>query len=220
MPTSGKLATVVDGPSLHAANTAARTLSSGRFAALAVVVGTFMSAAIALHTDNNQTAVARAPAYVGLTIGAYVAGSWLPAIVKLILPPTIFAGLSMAALASVIGGSTQVSIWLDGAGAVLLAPVAPAMGSLGLFAHTHRPLLTTFGSRLILLVALTAPAGLLFSALLGSKLLGLPPEEVGGILPATTTTGLALVRHFIACSAAMYLSYITMMLAGHGRNNG
>ena len=76
---------------------------------------------------------------------------------------------------------------------MLLAPVAPAMGSLGLFAHTHRPLLTAFGPRLLLLVAISAPAGLVFTALAGSQLLGLPAEDIGGVLPATTTTGLALV---------------------------
>ena len=45
----------------------------------------------------------KAPCYLGLTVAAYIMGSWLPPAVKLCMPPVFFAGFSMISVTLAIG---------------------------------------------------------------------------------------------------------------------
>ena len=70
-----------------------------------------------------------------------------------------------------------------------LGQVSPAMGTLGLLAHTHRSLIVANWRSLAVVCAVSAPMGLLTVGAMGSMVLGLQPHEVASVLPSTTTTG-------------------------------
>ena len=191
---AGASAAALPPPSVVAATrSAARGMTSPRFAAGAMVAGVVASAfASALYTD---AAITRGPAYAGATIAAYVlAGDpRIPSALRTMLPPTVCSGLAMAAVALAIGpGVDEVRVYLDGAGAGLMGVVSPALGSLGLLAHTYRDLLRMNWRALIVVVGITAPLGMLCTAFAGRYCFRLAPAETAAVLPATTTTGLAL----------------------------
>ncbi len=202
MPTgSAGLSIVYEPPMVAATAAAARALTSGRVAIGLAVAGCLGSAILLWATGRNHAhgeesvpmlseAWIKAPGYTGLALAAYIAGSWLPPGLKLICPPTFFAAGTAIALTLAVDGRKEVASWLDGAGVTLLSAVSPAIATFGLYAHNYKALLMKHAVPLGLVCILTAPPCLLGVAHLGA-MLGLDPPDVAGLVPATTTTGLA-----------------------------
>ena len=116
---------------------------------------------------------------------------WLPPAVRMLCPPTFTAAGTAIVLTLSLGGTAEIKTWLDGAGVTLLSAVSPAIATLGLYAHVYKSLLVKHARPLALVCVLTAPPCLVFVAILGRSL-GIAPADVAGLVPATTTTGLAL----------------------------
>ena len=200
MPNGSAGLSIVYEPAMVQANAAAaRALTSGRVAIGLAVAGCLASAVLIwaskhTHEDDPVTAVTepwtKAPGYTGLALAAYIAGSWLPPALKLVCPPTFFAAGTAIALTTAVDGRKEVSTWLRGAGVTLLAAVSPAIATLGLYAHNYKALLMKHAVPLALVCVLTAPPCLICVACFGAGL-GLDPADVAGLVPATTTTGLA-----------------------------
>ena len=200
----------------HAASAAAASalLSSRRTAALALVGGAALSAALS-QVAGPSRAACMAPAYVGVTVAAYVAAARaLPAAVKKFCPPNVGCAIVLALFFSAWGGSEEVRCYLDGAGAALLVAVQPCMVTLGLYAHTHRAVLVQQRLALLALCAVTCPL-LLFGLGAAGAALGLPAENVASFLPASTTTGLALLM-----PSGMPLAKQEWIAAGTAFNSG
>ena len=99
MPTGSAGLSIVNEPAMvEASATAARALTSGRVAVGLAVAGCLGTAALVWYNANSPDddgAVkvlsepwVKAPGYTGVTLAAYIAGSWLPATLKLVCPPT------------------------------------------------------------------------------------------------------------------------------------
>ena len=182
-------------------------------------------------SSRFSPAAVRAPVYAGMSVGSYILFSrFFPPI----LAP-VTGGLAMVALLPLLGQGTMTEVehYLEGAGAWLLAPVSPAMATLSLYAHTHRALLLRSWKLLLGTSLVAAPAGMLATAFVGSRVLGLPPSEVATVIPCTTTTGLAITMDIgglqrpehvalgpLCCSIAGILAYPLLLratgLAGAG----
>jgi putative effector of murein hydrolase len=136
---------------------------------------------------------------------SYVASAaGLPPSIGRFLPPTVCSGLGIVALLGLCGWSrgggmesvrADASLYMDGAGKILMTPVPPALITLGLMAHTHRNLLRQRLGPVMLTTIVGAPVAFIGVGLIGSRILGAPAEEVASMLPGTTTTGLALTMH-------------------------
>lgn len=182
------------------ARAASRVLSSFAFGSAALCIGAFASAAASFVSGGSWSAGERAPLYLGMTFAIYSAGSRVaasprvPPVVKLFFPPTICtaAGLILLTFAGDEPLGVQAELYTQGAGAALMAPVSPAMVTFGLFTHTYHELLRTRLLPLLAVAAVTVPGCLLATAAVGRYVLHLPPSEIASMLPATTTTGLAL----------------------------
>lgn len=200
MPTGSTGLNIVHEPIMVEANAvAARALTSGGVAAGLAVAGCLVTAGLLWIRSNGHKhhfapivseEWAKAPGYTGLTLATFIAGSWLPPTLKLVCPPVFFAAGTAIALTLAIDGRKEVSTWLKGAGVTLLSAVSPAIATLGLYSHTYKALLTKHALPLALVCIITAPPCLLGVAHLGA-MLGLKPADVAGLIPATTTTGLA-----------------------------
>ena len=182
-------------PTCASTAAAQRFLSSIPAAGCALMVGTASTALLASGSagggDDGDDAAVRTPLYLGLTLVAYASYvSIAPAPLRAACPPNIGAAFVLAPALLVAGGATELQLYLSGAGEVLMACVQPAMVTLGLYAHTHRAALRR-QSRPLAALALAAPLLSLATALGGSAL-GLPPPLTAAVLPASTTTGLAL----------------------------
>ena len=162
-------------------------------AALSVRSDTAADAATASSSRSRleHDALVRGPAYVGGTLAFYVAAQRvLPPAMRKFLPPNVGCALAGLPLLLALGGADEVRCYLTGAGAALLWAVQPAMVTLGLYAFTHRAVFRQQW-RAALGLALAAPALLFCVAGTGSAL-GLEPMHTASLLPASTTTGLAL----------------------------
>ena len=202
MPTGSAGLSIVYEPAMVKANAvAARALTSGSIAIGLAVSGCAVSAVLLWATSQRYAhdessvpvlseAWIKAPGYTGLALAAYIAGSWLPPGLKLICPPTFFAAGTAIALTVAIDGRKEVGTWLNGAGLALLSAVSPAIATFGLYAHNYKALLMKHAVPLAMVCVLTAPPCLLGVAHFGA-MLGLAPPDVAGLVPATTTTGLA-----------------------------
>lgn len=141
---------------------------------------------------------------MGLVPCRYVASAGLPKSIGRYLPPTVCSGLGMVGLLTAIGFARdggmeavrrEAARYMDGGGRVLMTPVPPALITLGLMSHTHRQLLRQRLGPVILATAICAPVAFIGTAVVGSRLLRVGPEEVASMIPGTTTTGLALTMH-------------------------
>ena len=172
--------------------------SSVHFGAVALLMGGGLAAAFTLCGAapgvTMTDAQARAPGYLGATVALYVAAArLLPASVRTFCPPNVGCALLLLPLLLCAGGgtATEVRTYLDGAGAYLLASVQPCMVTLGLYAHTHRAMLRQQRVAILALAFVAAPLTLFATAYAG-RAMGVAPEHVASLLPASTTTGLAL----------------------------
>ena len=175
------------------------------------LIGILMSAAMAspilshLAPSTTGQAVVMAPAYLGLTTATYImAPRMTPPALSRVCPPTVVAGGGMLLLTAFISylrsrldccehtWSDEVRTYLAGAGKCWIALITPAISTLGLFTHSHRAIIVHQWRPLLITSACVAPFGFFFTALVGRRLLGLSPTDVASVLPATTTTGLAL----------------------------
>ena len=170
----------------------AHVLSSLRWAIAAVGVGGLLTLAMQAWYPDASSAQAQAPLYMGLTL-AFHNGvvRLLPASARRFCPPNVGCALVLLPLLLTVGGAREVRAYLDGAGCALLAAVQPAMVTLGLYTHTHRSVMAGQARALLVLATLVAPS-LLFSIAYAGAALGLEPTLVASVLPASTTTGLAL----------------------------
>ena len=135
---------------------------------------------------------AQTPLLIGASFSAYmVCAKLTPKALRLVFPPTVASGALLGAVLWSIGGAPQIRRYLDGAGAAMLKPVSPAMISLGLLVHTHRPLLRAAWRPLLIACVLSAPLGMVATAH-GGAALQLSPAITAALLPASTTTGLAM----------------------------
>ena len=176
-----------------AASAAARAIVSLRVAGALVLVGASVSALAATVIDD--AVLIRAPLYAAATSAVYVAAgnAIVPAPIRAVLPPTVCSAAALAVSTLAFGaGTSEVDVYLRGGGAMLMGVVSPALGTLGLLAHTHRAMLVRNKWGLALVVGVTAPLGMLGTALAGRYILRLPPSETAAVMPATTTTGLAV----------------------------
>ena len=143
-------------------------------------------------SDAASAAVARTPVYASLTFAFYgVAVRVLPAPLRAFLPPNVGSGLLMLSVCLAVGGLDEVRIYLAGAGAALLWLVQPAMVTLGLHSYTHAAVVAHQATRAVLALAVVSPA-LLFGLAWTGAAMGLAPAHIASVLPASTTTGLAL----------------------------
>ena len=200
-----------------AATAATRALSSWRVSLAALLAGAALSAGAAAAwpegggvagaagamgaeaeaARERRRVVVRTPLFVGASFACYALSPLVtPASLALVLPPTVVAGgLLAAALLAADGGATaEVRRFLDGAGQALLLPVSPAMLSLGLYTYTHAGLLRAAWRPLLAATALAAPLGMLGVAY-GGGALGLSAPTVAALIPATSTTGLAMTMN-------------------------
>mmetsp|Transcript_36322 Transcript_36322/g.121623 ORF Transcript_36322/g.121623 Transcript_36322/m.121623 type:complete len:317 (-) Transcript_36322:39-989(-) len=177
---------------------ASRHLNAGRTAGLALACGAAGSAGWAAVRPHDPDSLWRAPLHLGLTAALSAAAAQLPEAVRRFVPPNV--GCAIALLGILLASSAgqgaggfrrAVGCYLDGAGIALMAAVQPAMVTLGLYAHTHNAVLRAQWRLLLALALLVAPA-LLFGTACSGRALGLPPEVTASLLPASTTTGLAL----------------------------
>ena len=179
-------------PCISSVSAAAAVSSSPLFGFAALTCGSLLSAAIYTWHPAASTAVTRAPAYIGLTVALYVASArCLPPAIRRFAPPNVACAIALLPLLLATGGSAEVRTYLDGAGAALLDAVKPAMVTLGLYAHTHRAVMRSQMAALAGLAFVIAPA-ILFGVARAGASLNLEPAHVAAILPASTTTGLAL----------------------------
>ena len=177
--------------------------SSVHFGAVALLMGGGLAAMFTLYGAappgvTMTDAQARAPGYLGATVALYVAAArLLPASVRTFCPPNVGCALLLLPLLLCAGGGTagtyadEVRTYLDGAGAYLLASVQPCMVTLGLYAHTHRTMLRQQRVAILALAFVAAPLTLFATAYAG-RAMDVAPEHVASLLPASTTTGLAL----------------------------
>ena len=189
-----------------AASTAQATaaLSSPAVAAVALGAGLAVSGVLYVfdsagtsRTTNHPAwpAMVKAPGYIGATLCFYVAAARvLPPAARRWLPPNVGCALALLPALLIAGGMDEVREYLAGAGEAQLWAVQPAMVTLGLYAHTHRALFTRQAAAIGALAA-CAPCVLFAVAWAGSGPLGLSPPLVASVLPASTTTGLALTMH-------------------------
>lgn len=201
----------VKAPCAQAAAAAAAAFSSPRVALAALGVG--MAASLALHVGgpSDAAAVVRGPAYAGLTLALYVAAARsLPDAVRKFCPPNVGCALVLLPLLLGLGGVDEVRVYLHGAGAALLWAVQPAMVTLGLYAFTHRALFVQ--QRFALLGLAAAAPAMLFGVAWTGAALGLEPQHVASVLPASTTTGLALTM-----PSGMPLIQLEWVAAGSAR---
>ena len=224
-----------------AASTARATavLSSVQTAVAALFLGGLTSTALGAALTEPSEAVVRAPAYIGLTVALYIAAArLLPAGIRKFLPPNVGSAAALLPLllcfpaaqqlwegkaepsesqhAASSGGSgvREVRTYLDGAGAILLWASQPAMVTLGLYAHTHRAVMIRERVALLTLTVVVAPATLFALAKAGAWL-GLEPRHVASVLPASTSTGLALTM-----PSGMALIQEEWVAAGTAFNSG
>lgn len=181
-------------PCARSTATALGLLSSAQTALVALVGGLSLSCAATLLCRAGDTSEAqlRTPAYIGATVAAYVAATrLLPPSIRTFVPPNVGCALVLLPLLLTSGGSPAVRTYLDGAGAALLASVQPAIVTLGLYTHTHRAMMQHQRLALCALAAVVAPA-LLFGVAWAGAAMEVEPMHVASLLPASTTTGLAL----------------------------
>ena len=173
---------------------ATRVLNSPYTAAGAMLVGfgATLTMGLAASLTTTPPAIIRAPAYVGLSVAAYVAASrLLPQGAKKFCPPNVGCAILLLGVLMPVGGLAEVRCYLECAGTILMSAVHPAMVTLGLYAHSHRAILREQRLTFAILASAVAPA-LLFTTAFAGRAIGLKPEEVASVLPASTTTGLAL----------------------------
>ena len=85
----------------------------------------------------------------------------------------------------------QVRDYAAGCTATCLGLVGPCMGTLGLHVHTHRRVLAAVWPPLLATCAVAGPLCMALTSWAGGQL-GVPPGVAASLLPATTTTGLAV----------------------------
>jgi len=90
----------------------------------------------------------------------------------------------MLSVCLAVGGLDEVRIYL-------LWLVQPAMVTLGLHSYTHAAVVAHQATRAVLALAVVSPA-LLFGLAWTGAAMGLAPAHIASVLPASTTTGLAL----------------------------
>ena len=199
--------------------------SSVTFGAAALVIGLAVSRAALLTRDTLDPTItghlsdarARAPAYLGLTVALYTAAARvLPPSVRKFCPPNVGCALLLLPLLLLAGGggASEVRTYLDGAGAALLACVQPCMVTLFLYVHTHRAVILQQRACLLTLGVVVAPLSLFGMAYAG-RTLGVAPVHVASLLPASTTTGLALTM-----PSGMPLIEEGLVAAGTAFNSG
>ena len=174
-------------PSVAAAATAAaRAIVSLRVAGALMLVGASASAFAA--TVSDDAVLIRAPLYAAATSAVYVAAgnAVVPASIRAMLPPTVCSAMVLAGATLALGaGTSEVDVYLRGGGAILMGIVSPALGTLGLLAHTHRAMLVRNKWGLALVVGVTAPLGMIGTALAGRYILRMPPCETAAVMPGT-----------------------------------
>jgi putative effector of murein hydrolase len=218
---SSSISSHADAPAVIATPAMQRTTAaiakyskSLRVAAILGLLGVAMSAALWYHNQSTDCstrrtdAQVRAPAFLGLTASLFVSSAaFVPASVALFLPPTVCAGVGTGVVLSLLGhlyhsnttGSNhsqsgaqrELRHYVDGAQRVAIDFVQPAIGTLAMYAHTHRHALLAFARPLTACVVV-APLVLLAASAAASRLFDLPSELIGVLLPASTTAGLAL----------------------------
>lgn len=179
----------------HAAS-AASMMRSTRLAIGALVLGSAATALAWFSTPSERRrldSVTAAPALIGLTTAIYVASAaGMPKALSRFLPPTVCSGVSLLVLISTVGlagggGAAEVrreaSVYMDGAGTALMVGVPATMLSLGLMVHTHRQLLLRRLAPVLVATAVGAPLAFVGTALIGSRLLGVPSDEVASMIP-------------------------------------
>eukprot|EP01065_Artemidia_motanka_P011767 TRINITY_DN16412_c0_g1_i2.p1 TRINITY_DN16412_c0_g1~~TRINITY_DN16412_c0_g1_i2.p1 ORF type:complete len:444 (+),score=39.10 TRINITY_DN16412_c0_g1_i2:49-1380(+) len=171
------------------ASRAAAALSSPWVAGGLLAFGAAASAGAAAY--GADSAAVRGPMYAAFTFAAATAGHFLPTAVRRLIPPPLVAGVVSLVTVLCIGGSVEAGLYIDGAGKLLMCPVPAAVVTLGLYSHTHKPMLMALRGPLLAACALGAPASFLLPALCG-RLLSLDPCDIASVLPASTTTGLAM----------------------------
>ena len=187
--------------------TALRLLGSKKVAAGLALAGGAASGAL-LTLEELKPAVAMAPGYMGLTAAAYILSPAVtPVRAQLFLPPPLMAAAGIVATAAAISRArhstsahppglhhlrAEMRRYLDGAGAAFGAMVTPAVSTLGLFTYSHREILLRQWRPLLGTCLIASPLAFLATAVVGRRVLGLSSVEVASVLPATTTTGLAL----------------------------
>lgn len=130
--------------------------------------------------------------YTGATIASYVLSArFLP---YMITPPSVIAGGCITLLSWGISNDLQgeIQTYLCTTGELFKFFISPAISTLGLLTYSHRQLLISQWGSILIACSVGAPLGLGFTALIGSTLLGLSDSQMQSLLPATTTTGLAI----------------------------
>lgn len=185
-------ATQVATPCMLSVSRATAALASPLTACAALGLGGLASAVMSACEPVAPVHQSRAAAYIGLTVACYVAAArWTPAAIKRYAPPNIGCAVVLLPILCVTNGAEEVRTYLDGAGAYLLLAVKPAMVTLGLYTHTHRAVMLPQLGALLALATIVAPS-LLFATAWAGRALSLEPRHVASVLPASTTTGLAL----------------------------
>ena len=197
---TGHLASAFLGSSMPAVPPACATATAAAIAAFSsprvgvVVLGLGLAgSAAALHICPPATpmGVIKGPAYMGATLATYIAAArMLPERVRRVLPPNVGCAAVLLPAMLAVGGQEEVREYLHGAGSLLLWAVQPAMVTLGLYAFTHRSIVVDQW-RALVAIAIASPT-LLFVIAGAGRVLGLEPTHIASVLPASTTTGLAL----------------------------
>lgn len=136
------------------------------------------------------------PGFLLLTIGLFTYAKRLPPTVRKWLSPTVVAGTSIATLCALYGTlslsswRSGIQLYKDGAGAIFVMLIGPAVASLGYKVHTQRVLLEKSVLQLLLSCLVIVPSGLIVTALIG-RILGASSVVTLSLVPATTTLGLA-----------------------------
>lgn len=188
-------------PCAASSSAAAAMFASPLTALAALGLGVGLSAALGAVASSliwgSESELPRpmvlAPAYMGLTLALYVlANRILPPNLRKWCTPNVGCAMLLVPLLLSLGGgaSDRVKEYLDGAGRCMLWASQPAMVTLGLYSHTHRAVLLSQAPALGAL-AVAGPL-ILFGIAYSGAALGLAPQHVASLLPASTTTGLAL----------------------------
>ena len=194
-------------------STAAAVLSSPWTALGALGIGGACTAALSAYMPTASDALKRAPSYVGATVALYVvAARGLPPALRKVIPANVGCAIILIPSLLLLGGKDEIRTYLDVAGSSLLWSSQPAMVTLGLYVHTHRSVMARHAFALAALATIVAPT-LLFGLARAGHHLGLAPEHVASLLPASTTTGLALTwpggmplirQEWVAAGTAFY----------------
>eukprot|EP00898_Chlorokybus_atmophyticus_P004536 jgi/Chlat1/5083/Chrsp33S05004 len=164
----------------------------------ALQAGVFAASGASLFAwPQRITTVSAAPAFITMSVMAFLLMSKLPKAIRTWVNPAILSGMLMAAAASVVG-AVRLSGWRVGiqcymqtSGKAIMAFITPAVISLAFKVHTERAVIKKNLKPLLLTCMITVPSCLICSAWLG-RLLKAPWPVTAASLSKTSTLGLAL----------------------------